>query len=263
NSPDRIWINRGDGIFKAIRATSFRKTSWFSMGVDCGDLNRDGYDEIFVTDMVSRDHRMRQVQVSDHQGVPLPIGAIENRPQVPRNTLFLNQGDGDYSEIGYFSGLHASEWSWSPVFLDVDLDGYEDVLIATGFERDVQDADIANELEAARRREQLSDAEALRMRARFPRLELPKLAFRNRGDLTFEERGDVWGFNTSGVSQGVALADLDNDGDQDVIVNNMNNVAGIYRNESDAPRLAVRLRGQGFNTRGIGARISVTGGAVP
>lgn len=262
-SPDRIWINRGDGRFQMVRPTALRKTSWFSMGVDFADLNRDGYDEIFVADMVSRDHRLRQVQVSDHQAVFSPIGTIENQPQVPRNTLFLNQGDGDYAEIGYFSGLYASEWSWSPVFLDVDLDGYEDVLIATGFERDVQDVDIANQLETARRRQQLSDTEALRMRAKFPRLELPKLAFRNRGDLTFEERGDAWGFNTRGVSQGMALADLDNDGDLDVVVNNMNGVAGIYRNESAAPRLAVRLKGQPLNTRGIGAHIAVTGGAVP
>ena len=263
NTPDRIWINRGDGRFQMIRPTAFRKTSWFSMGLDFGDLNRDGYDEIFVTDMVSRDHRLRQVQVSDHQPVFSPVGAIDNRPQVPRNTLFLNRGDGDYAEIGYYSGLYASEWSWSPVFLDVDLDGYEDVLIATGFERDVQDADIANELEATRRQQQLPDAEAIRMRARFPRLALPILAFRNRGNLTFEEQGPAWGFDTPGVHQGMALADLDNDGDLDVIVNNMNGAAGIYRNESSAPRLAVRLRGQPPNTRGIGARIRVTGGAVP
>ena len=262
-SPDRIWINRGNGQLQLVRPTALRKTSWFSMGVDFADLNRDGYDEIFVADMVSRDHRQRQVQVSDHQGVITPIGAIENRPQVPRNTLFLNQGDGDYAEIGYYSGVYASDWSWSPVFLDVDLDGYEDLLIATGFERDVQDADIANQLETSRRSQQWSDAEALRMRAKFPRLELPKLAFRNRGDLTFEERSAAWGFNTRGVSQGMALADLDNDGDLDVIVNNMNGVAGIYRNESSAPRVAVRLKGQPFNTRGIGARIALTGGAVP
>ncbi len=262
-SPDRIWINKGDGHFQMIRPTALRKTSWFSMGVDFADLNRDGYDEIFVADMLSRDHRLRQVQVGDHQGVFSPVGTFENRPQVPRNTLFLNQGDGEYAEIGYFSGLYASEWSWSPIFLDVDLDGYEDVLIATGFERDVQDVDIANQLEAARRGQQLSDGDALRMRAKFPRLELPKLAFRNRGDLTFEERGEAWGFNTRGVSQGMALADLDNDGDLDVIVNNMNGVAGIYRNESSAPRVAVRLKGQPHNTRGIGARIAVTGGAVP
>jgi hypothetical protein len=263
DTPDRIWINQGDGRFRALPRTAMRKTSWFSMGVDCGDLNRDGFDEILVTDMLSRDHRWRQVQVSDHKMMVLPVGAIADRPQVPRNTLFLNQGDGDYAEIAYFSGLHASEWSWSPILLDVDLDGYEDVLITTGFERDVQDVDIANELELARRTQGLSDAEALRLRSKFPRLALPNMVFRNLGNLTFKETGERWGFNTRGVSQGAALADLDNDGDLDVVVNNMNGPAGVYRNESTAPRLAVRLKGLAPNTEAIGGRIRVSGGPVP
>src|SRR5204863_4877464 len=120
--------------------------------------------EIFVTDMLSTEHRMRQTQVSNHQPFYSPIGVIENRPQVPRNTLFLNRGDGDYSEIAYFSGLYASDWSWSPIFLDVDLDGYEDVLISTGFERDVQDIDIAGYLEKVRGEKNISDLEALNQR---------------------------------------------------------------------------------------------------
>lgn len=262
-SPDRIWMNRGEGRFQAIRRTAIRKTSWFSMGVDAADLDRDGRDELFVTDMVSRDHRMRQVQVSDHQFVFSRVGVFDDRPATPRNTLFWNAGDGDYLEMAYAAGLDATEWSWSPVFLDVDLDGYEDVLVATGFERDVQDADIANQLETARQDQRLPDSEALRMRRMFPRLELPSLAFRNRGNLTFEEAGAAWHFDTVGVAQGVALADLDNDGDLDVIVNRMNGEAAVYRNESTAPRLAVRLRGQPPNTRGIGARIRVYDGAVP
>jgi enediyne biosynthesis protein E4 len=262
-STDRIWLNDGSGHFQAIRRLAIRKTSWFSMGLDCGDLNRDGHDEILVTDMVSRNHLDRQVQVSDHQMVFLPVGAIDNRPRTPRNTLFLNHGDGDYSEIAYFSGLDASEWSWAPLFLDVDLDGYEDVLIVTGFERDVQDIDVANRLEAIRRSHNLPDAEALAMRRAFPRLALPNLAFRNRGDLTFEEVGTDWGFNTVGISQGIALADLDNDGDLDVIVNNLNAAAGLYRNQTRAPRVAVRLRGNPGNTRGVGARILLDGGPAP
>jgi hypothetical protein len=261
-STNRVWINDGAGRFRAIRRLAMRKSSWFSMGLDIGDLNRDGHDEIYVTDMVSRSHRLRQVQISDHKLVHLPVGAIEDRPKTPRNTLYLNLGDGDYAELAYFSALDASEWSWAPVFLDVDLDGYEDVLIVTGFERDVQDIDIAERLERLRQKVGLSDAEALRTRRMFPRLDLPNLAFHNRGDLTFEEVGAAWGFDTAGVSQGMALADLDNDGDLDVVINNMNTVAGVYRNDATSPRVAIRLRGQPPNTRGVGAKIWLSGGAV-
>ena len=263
DSVDRIWVNSGTGRFQALRRLALRKTSWFSMGVDFADLNRDGYDEFFVADMLSRDHQKRHTQENDHKSVFLPVGRIENRPYYPRNTLFLNSGDGDYSEIAYYSGVSASDWSWCPVFLDVDLDGYEDLLISTGFERDVQDIDIANELEKVRHEKKLPDLEALKQRRMFPRLDPPNIAFRNKGDLTFEEVGQAWGFNLRGVSQGMALADLDNDGDLDVVINNLNGPAAILRNDSPAPRVAVRLKGKAPNTRGIGARIKVTGGPVP
>jgi hypothetical protein len=262
-SPDRVWINDGAGNFRALRPLALRKTSWFSMGVDFADLNRDGLDEFMVTDMISRNHVQRQIQVSNHRPVFSPLGEIANRPQIPRNTLFLNMGDGDYSEIAYFSGLDATEWSWAPVFLDVDLDGFEDALIVTGFERDVQDIDVASRLEAVRRQQNVSDAEALRMRRMFPRLDLAKLAFRNRHDLTFEDVSAAWGFKTKAISQGIALVDLDNDGDPDVIVNDMNSGAELFRNETSAPRVAVRLRGRPPNTRGIGAKIWLYDGAVP
>ena len=262
-SPDRIWINQGQGRFRAAPPSMIRKTSWFSMGIDVGDLDRDGYDDFLVTDMVSRDPRLRQTQVSDHQPVFSTPGDTDTRPQTPRNTLFKNRGDGTYAELAFLSQLHATDWSWSPVFLDVDLDGFEDILVTTGFERDVQDADIANELEAARRERRLTDAQALALRAKFPKLSQPNLAFRNLGNFQFTDASNAWGFDETGVAQGMALADLDGDGDQDLVVNNMNAPASIYRNESTQPRVAISLKGSGKNSSGIGAKIKVLGGAVP
>jgi len=267
DSPERIWINQagatnGHLSFRAIPRLALRKTSLFSMGVDVADINRDGFDDIFVLDMLSRDHRRRMNFMPDRK-LPVPrVGEIENRPQYSRNSLSLNRGDGTYAEMASAAGLSASEWSWCPIFLDVDLDGWEDVLITNGFERDSRNMDVAERLKAMRAAKAMSNAEILEARKLFPRLATSNCAFQNRRDLTFEDRSQEWGFDFAGVSHGMALADLDNDGDLDVVVNNMNGLAGIYRNETSAPRVAVKLKGQAPNTGGIGARIEVRGGPV-
>jgi len=263
DSPDRIWINDGKGNFRALPRLALRHTSLFSMGVDCADLDRDGLDEVFVADMLSRRHDKRQLQVGDVMPVVAQFGKIDDRPQYSFNTLFSNRGDGTYAEIAWFGGLQASEWSWTPVFLDVDLDGYEDLLVTTGHELEMMNVDVSERIEQMKARENLSVPAQLNLRKMFPRLDSPKVAFRNRGDLTFEDASRLWGFDQPGVSHGMALADLDGDGDLDLVVNNLNGVAGMYRNESSAPRVAVRLKGLAPNTHGIGAKIWLYGGAVP
>src|SRR5258706_12100480 len=145
-TPDRIWINDGRGRFRAIDRLAFRNTSASSMGVAFADLDRDGNAECFVVDMLSRETALRKRQTLAQKAVASPIGAIDNRPQFMRNTLFLNRGDGGWSEIANFAGVPASEWSWSPIFLDIDLDGYEDLLITTAHARDVQDMDAAEQM---------------------------------------------------------------------------------------------------------------------
>ena len=256
-SPDRVWMNDGKGNFKPAEPLAFRQSSLSSMGVDIADINRDGYDDIFVLDMLSRDHYHRHMQRIDIRPEVIPANAIEQRPQYPRNTLFLNRGDGTYAEIAQFSGLEATEWSWTPIFLDVDLDGFEDLLISNGFERDGMNVDVLRQLELAKRDKKLSNIELLHLRKMFPRLDTANVAFRNLGNLKFADMSAEWGFNARGVSQGMALADLDNDGDMDVVINNSNDGASIYRNNAPAARIAVRLKGNAPNTSGIGARIKV------
>jgi hypothetical protein len=263
DSPDRIWINDGKGRFRLIPRLAIRSTSIFSMGVDFADVNRDGFDDYFTGDMLSPLHPKRHVQIGEMKPVFLRIGDIEDRPQYSRNMLFLNRGDGTYAEIGCFAGLFASEWSWTPAFLDVDLDGYEDLLLTTGHELDAMNADVTRRAEEIKKEKPLSPLEQLRLRKLFDRFDVRKFAFRNRGNLTFEDVSSAWGFDTRSVAHGMTLADLDNDGDLDLAVNCLNGPAALYRNESSAPRVAVRLNGKAPNTRGIGAKVWLYDGAVP
>jgi hypothetical protein len=261
-SPDRFWINDGAGRYRALPRLAQRNSSTFSMGVDFADVNRDGQDDFFVLDMLSRDHarRMRQRAMLGQAADKSTIGQIDDRPQIERNTLFVSRGDGSYAELAQYGGVQASEWSWGVVFVDVDLDGFEDMLITTGHDFDTQDADAEARIAAMGPSPASSPGAKLLV---YPRLNVPNAAFRNRRDLTFEEVGQAWGFDAVGVSHGIALADLDNDGDLDVVINNLNAAAGLYRNESIAPRVAVRLKGKAPNTLGIGAKIKVRGGPVP
>jgi hypothetical protein len=259
-SRDTVWINDGKGRFKAIDKLALRSMSMSSMGIDFADINRDGFEDFFVVDMLSRDAQSRQRQRANVMkgDSAFPIQNAEYRPEIIRNTLHLNRGDGTYAEIACLSGLEATEWSWCPIFLDVDLDGFEDLLVTTGNLHDVIDADTIRKLPRGENTAQKRYQDLLN----FPTLEAPNLAFRNNRDLTFSDVSADWGFNAHGISQGMALADLDNDGDLDVVVNNMNAPAGLYRNRTSAGRVAVRLKGLAPNTQGIGAKIKVSGGPV-
>jgi len=266
-SPDRIWINQGKGRFRALPRLGMRKSTWASMAVDFADINRDGFEDFIVVDMLSRDHLSRQLQRGNFElepipwwGWPLDIRAIDCRPQVMRNTLFLNQGGGDYAEVAQLSGVHASEWSWGAVFLDVDLDGYEDLLIANGHAHDVNHMDSG--VEQARLVASMKPTERPNTLLMFPRLPAAKCLFRNRGDLSFEDKSREWGFGDKAISNGMALADLDADGDLDVVINHLNGAPGLYRNEASGPRVLVRLHGSAPNTQAIGARVSLRGGSV-
>ena len=254
---DRFWINDGRGNFTLVSPVALRRTSQFSMGVDFTDLNRDGHLDFITVDMLSRSHKRRKTQMGFMKATDTAIGLIANRPQIMQNTLQLNRGDGTWAEIAQYSGLEASEWSWGVAFTDVDLDGYEDLLVATGMIRDFMDADTT---ERIKKEGQGNDIKSLTLVSQwFPKLPTQNMIYRNKGDLTFEFKSDDWGFDTKAVSGGLAQADFDGDGDLDLIFNNIEPLE-IYRNEAITPRVAVRLIGSGKNTQAIGAKVRLIGG---
>jgi hypothetical protein len=256
---DRLWMNDGHGHFHLADWTAQRQMSNSAMGVDIGDVNGDGLPDLFVDDMLGGDSKRLKTQMPTHTALPKRAADFETQLQQQRNTLFLNRGDGTFAEVGMYAGVQASGWSWGTMLMDVDLDGRQDILIANGHLWDIMDADAEERLQ-----NRASDAGWQRTRWEFPTLRLKNVAFRNRGDSTFEDAGERWRFGTEeDISHALAAADLDGDGDLDVVVNRLRSPALLLRNDASAPRVAVRLIGDAPNTRAVGSKIRLLGGAVP
>ncbi len=251
---DRVWINQGNGTFRAIGWSAIRNMSFSSMAVDFSDINRDGELDMFVTEMLSPLHERRLRQMGSDDPTPDRTDQLKARPQYNRNSMYLKREDSTYAEIAYYSDTEATEWSWATRFMDINLDGYEDLIVNTGYTYDILDIDTqAGMIQEGRNMDENFDV----LVDRAPPLHLKNKFLQNNGDLSFRDRSTEWGFSEEDVSHGLATADLDNDGDLDFVSNRLNKTATVFENKTNAPRIAVRLQGEKPNTQGIGAKVSL------
>ncbi len=262
---DYLYINNGDGTFSERSKQSLGHTSRSSMGNDIADMNNDGLPDIMVLDMLPDDEKVRKQSggEDDYELFQLKLKYGYNY-QFVRNTLQLNLGGGLFSEIALLAGVASTDWSWSPLFCDVDNDGWKDLFITNGIYRRANDLDYVKFLTGgnrnfpARDNSKLSDKDLYEKMPLYPNV---SYIYKNNGDLTFTNMAKAWGIDTRSFSNGATYADLDNDGDLDLVVNNINAPAFIYCNNSEKQSgnhyLSVVLKGKGMNTRGIGARVTL------
>ena len=263
---DFLYYNDCDGTFTESIAVATGHTSRSSMGVDAADFDNDGRPDLVVVDMLpEREEILKSSATTEGYDLLEMRTRAGYHPQYARNTLQLNRGGGRFSEIGYLAGVHATDWSWAPLFADLDNDGHKDLFVTSGIYRRPNDHDylayVARpEMQAALRRGITRETLKLLLEA-MPRVPIPNHAFRNNGDLTFTNMADRWGIAQPGFSNGAVYVDLNNSGALDLVVNNIGAPASIYRNRAaEVTRnrhLKVRLRGAGANTGGIGAKVII------
>ena len=254
--PDFLYINQGNGTFKDEALTHFNHISSNSMGSDFADINNDLQPDLIVLDMMAEDHirgkeNMATMSISNFN----QLVDIGYHHQYMSNMLQLNNGNGTFSEIGQLAGIAKTDWSWAPLIADFDNDGFNDVFVTNGIEHDLSNQDFRNQMRNnIRNRKKVSLEQAINM---MPSHKLSNYIFKNKQDLTFENTSKQWGLDAKINSNGAVYADLDNDGDLDLIVNNQAEKASVYRNNSNKSYVTFSLTGPTKNISGIGAVITV------
>jgi hypothetical protein len=267
---DFLYHNNCDGTFTESIAGAMGHTSRFSMGVDAADVNNDGRPDLMVVDMLPQREEILKTSANAESynvfNLKLQAGY---RAQYARNTLQLNRGGGRFSEIGYLAGVFATDWSWAPLFADLDNDGRKDLFITNGIYRRPNDLDYINYVGNEAVQASLAKGitrDNMSLLRKMPQIPLANYAFRNNGNLTFTNMAAAWGLAQPGFSSGAAYVDLNNSGALDLVVNNVNAPASIYRNRAreinGSHYLTIRLRGDGANTGGIGARVVIRHGGT-
>ena len=270
-SNDLLYINNHDGTFKEQAGKYFNHTSHFAMGNDVGDINNDGLMDMVSVDMLpeKRKDRMQMLGVNTYDKFyyAQSQGYLN---QYMRNTLQLNNGLGKFSEIGQMAGMYKTSWSWAPLFADFDNDGYQDLFISNGFGKDVTDldfvkfrTDISAYTNTNDKKTESNKAIGKALDER-PGIKAHPYLYRNNKDNTFEDMSEKWGFSELVYSNGAAYVDLDNDGDLDIVTNNMDAPAHIYKNKSnDAGQagpnnfLRVILKGAVKNSFALGSTVKI------
>lgn len=266
-SNDLLYINNGDGTFTDRIAEMMNHQSFNAMGVDVADFNNDGLPDVVTLDMFPPDNLRQKTMFAPTENYDLFQANLERgySPQYVRNTLQLNRENGTFSEIGFLSGIFQTDWSWSPLFADFDNDGNKDLFISNGYGKDVTDMDYINFTQnlgpftnpEERRKLLLEGLESLK------EVKLPNYVYQNNADLTFDDKSHEWGITHESISNGVAYADLDNDGDLDLVTNNLNERAFVYKNTTREKQLEssnflkITFAGPAQNKNGLGAKVFV------
>lgn len=259
--PDYLYYNNGDGTFTDRLGEQMGHTSHFSMGSDIGDINNDGWADIFTLDMLPEDNFRQKLLMPDDNRSKLDLNLSSGfHHQTMRNMLHLNQGNGAFAEIGRLAGVAMTDWSWSALLADFDNDGWQDLHVTNGYLKDYTNMDFISFMEDyVAKKGRLQRAELRGILEEMPASDVYNYAYANGRNNTFINTTEAWGLHRPSNSNGAAYADLDKDGDLDLVVNNLDQAAFVYRNNNeDQHYLSVQLEGQPGNTSGIGARVEVT-----
>ena len=257
--PDHLYQNRQDGTFEDVLENAVRRTPWFSMGLDAGDLDKDGRNDLLIADMADRTHYGQKLNMGDMADSSWFLSYGQPR-QFMANCLYLNTGTPKFLEFARQAGLASSNWTWSVRFVDLDLDTNLDVFFTNGHARDAMNSDLMNQHKAL---DLIKDKKLARMKKIEFNRNLPprnekNLTFANRGNLKFESMGEQWGLDFKGVSHSAGFADLDLDGDLDCVINNYYTPSIVYENTTQGGgRLLIELRSSVGNTFGIGSKIEL------
>ncbi|MEM7383999.1 MAG: VCBS repeat-containing protein [Verrucomicrobiota bacterium] len=255
HTPDHLYLNQQGGRFKEVTGEAAPYTSWSSMGSDFADINNDGLIDYLSTDMSATTHFKQKTMMGSMVATAWFLENLEPR-QYMRNVMLVNTGTGRFFDTAQLSGIDSTDWTWSAIFGDLDHDGREDLFFTNGIERNVNDSDLALRMDALKN--QGADFTAIQKEmVATPRHVEKNLAYRNLGQFAFEDVSQSWGLGLESVSHGAVFADLDRDGDLDLVVNNMNDPLAVYRNDLGRGdnSVLIELRGVQSNRFGLGARI--------